>query len=234
MTGLRWIGIDESSPDANTHVLTVDMTEKAPLIWHNVYDSFGHFMVQYGERKPTHWAKMNFPRDKGNDGLIEILKDTMELLTYPGTISCQDGVVARCICRQCVMQRGRELLAKHDVKLENPRFVISEEPILFLLLLKVDACCIADIWAIKEQIEARESKALVQVSEQTLARTIAYHQPYFILDKSTIRKRENWKWSLEIDSYIYENLRGLPDEIQALVIEEVDKYSKTCVCLEEL
>jgi len=57
---IRWFGV-ELLPEDHTHVLTVDMSEETPMIWHNVHSTNGHFAVSWGERKPTHWANINFP-----------------------------------------------------------------------------------------------------------------------------------------------------------------------------
>lgn len=60
MSKIVWFDL-EALPSEHTHVLTVDMTEEAPMIWHNVHSTNGHFVVQHGMRKVTHWAHMNFP-----------------------------------------------------------------------------------------------------------------------------------------------------------------------------
>ena len=60
--GLDWVSVSDELPPENTHVLTVDMSEEAAKIWHNVHHKDGHFVVISGERKPTHWAHMNFPK----------------------------------------------------------------------------------------------------------------------------------------------------------------------------
>lgn len=109
--GLKWFDINEKRPSVGCHVLTVDMTEDAPMIWHNLYDSFGSFIIQWGKRKPTHWAMMNFPESRG-ESLAQNLKEALDLLALPVNPSCQEGVVTRCQCASCVIKRGRSCLER--------------------------------------------------------------------------------------------------------------------------
>lgn len=110
MDGLKWINVGEERPEPHTHVLTVDMTEEAPMIWHNLYSS-DHFVIQWGKRKPTHWAAMNFP-DRQEESLEQNLKEALDLLSLPVSPSCQAGVLARCRCAKCVLERGRSCLER--------------------------------------------------------------------------------------------------------------------------